>query len=80
MQRSACQIFVAILLAASLSGQEKKGPILRVSCTSNKRIYAGHDAVDLTVTLESEDEGFGLPILTTADGGFSVTECRSRST
>ena len=53
MQRFACVVLVALSIVGSLYGQEKTKPLLRVSCTANKRSYAANDTVDLTVTLEN---------------------------
>jgi len=53
MQRFACAVLVALSMVGSLYGQAKTKPVLRVSCTADKRIYAANDTVDLTVTLEN---------------------------
>jgi hypothetical protein len=53
MQRFVCTMFIVCLAVASLNGQEKTSPSLRVSCSASKHSYAAGDAVDLTITLEN---------------------------
>ena len=53
MQRFVCTAVIALLAIGSLFAQEKTRPVLRVSCTADKPIYAASDTVNLTVTLEN---------------------------